>query len=89
MFFFPIVQTEKNSSTSSIYEEQAAVMESQGPVQSAKVNVNVHMSPNSKIKPAKINQDEHSSIKHNPIPSPPTVKKPVLAVPSPVSGELL
>ncbi|XP_053341700.1 smoothelin-like isoform X1 [Clarias gariepinus] len=80
-----IVQTEKNSSTSSIYEEQAAVMESQGPVQSAKVNVNVHMSPNSKIKPAKINQDEHSSIKHNSIPSPPTVKKPVLDVPSPVS----
>ncbi|KAF5903168.1 smoothelin-like protein 2, partial [Clarias magur] len=83
-----IVQTEKKTSTCSIYEDQAAVMESQGPDQSAKINVNVHMNPNSKIKPAKINLDEHSSTKHNAIPFPAPVKKPVLAVPSPVSEKI-
>ncbi|XP_060768356.1 mucin-2-like isoform X3 [Neoarius graeffei] len=78
-----IVQTEKMSSTSSLYEEQIAVMETQVPATS---NLNVHMSPNSKTKPTRFNLDDHSSTKRNPIPSPTTMKKPVLqAVPSPGS----
>ncbi|MCJ8748540.1 hypothetical protein PDJAM_G00165940 [Pangasius djambal] len=80
-----IVQTEKIQSTSSLYEKQAAVMESQVPVQSATSNLNVHMSPNSKIKPTRFNLDEP---KRNPTPSPTTMKKPLLAVPSPVSDKI-
>ncbi|MCI4394347.1 hypothetical protein PGIGA_G00167550 [Pangasianodon gigas] len=80
-----IVQTEKMQSTSSLYEKQAAVMESQVPVQSATSNLNVQMSPNSKTKPTRFNLDEP---KWNPTPSPTTMKKPLLAVPSPVSDKI-
>ncbi|KAB5522407.1 hypothetical protein PHYPO_G00159190 [Pangasianodon hypophthalmus] len=80
-----IVQTEKMQSISSLYEKQAAVMESQVPVQSATSNLNVHMSPNSKTKPTRFNLDEP---KWNPTPSPTTMKKPLLAVPSPVSDKI-
>lgn len=77
------------SSTSSYYEEQTAVMESQVPVHSATSNLNVQMSPTSKTKPTRFNLDEHSSTKRIPTPSPTTMKKPLLAVPLLTSSELL
>lgn len=86
--FFSIVQAEKMSSTSSLAQDQAAVMESQVLFQSATSNLNVLMSPNSKTKPTRFNLDEHSSTNWNSTPSPTMVKKPLLTVPSAVSGEL-
>ncbi|KAF7688604.1 hypothetical protein HF521_013411 [Silurus meridionalis] len=77
-----IVQTEKMSSTSILYEKQATVLESQV-VQSAKSNLNVHMSP--KIKPTKLILNERSSTNCNHNPSPEMMQKPLLAVPSPIS----
>lgn len=63
-------------------------MESQVTVQSATSNLNFHMSPNSKTKPTRLNLDEDSSSKQNPTSSPTKIKKPLLTVPPPVSGEL-
>lgn len=77
------------SSTSSLGQEQSAVVESQLLFQSATSNLNVLMSPTSKTKPTRFNLDEHSSTNPKPTPSPTVMKKPVLAVPSPVSGKLL
>ncbi|KAF4072994.1 hypothetical protein AMELA_G00253700 [Ameiurus melas] len=83
-----IVHTEKMSSTRSLHEKQETVIESHEPVQSATSNLNVHMSPKIKAKPTRFNLDERSSTKWNPIPSPTTVKKPMLVVPSPVSDKI-
>ncbi|XP_026988646.2 hyphal wall protein 2-like isoform X2 [Tachysurus fulvidraco] len=83
-----IVQAEKISSTSSLDQDQAAVMESQVLFQSATSNLNVLMSPNSKTKPIRFNLDEHSSTNWNSTPSPTMVKKPLLAVPSAASDKI-
>ncbi|XP_058239937.1 smoothelin-like isoform X1 [Hemibagrus wyckioides] len=83
-----IVQAEKMSSTSSLGQEQSAVVESQLLFQYATSNLNVLMTPTSKTKPTRFNLDEHSSTNPNPTPSPTVMKKPVLAVPSPVSDKV-
>ncbi|XP_060719603.1 mucin-2-like isoform X2 [Tachysurus vachellii] len=83
-----IAQAEKMSSTSSLDQDQAAVMESQVLFQSATSNLNVLMSPNSKTKPTRFNLDEHSSTNWNSTPSPTMVKKPLLAVHSAVSDKI-
>ncbi|KAK2816272.1 hypothetical protein Q7C36_022543 [Tachysurus vachellii] len=85
---FRDAQAEKMSSTSSLDQDQAAVMESQVLFQSATSNLNVLMSPNSKTKPTRFNLDEHSSTNWNSTPSPTMVKKPLLAVHSAVSDKI-
>ncbi|TSL28156.1 Smoothelin-like protein 2 [Bagarius yarrelli] len=80
-----IVQTENISSTSSLHEEQAAVMKSQVSTTS---NLNVPLSPNIKVKPTRLNLDDQSSTNHNVTPSPTTAKKSLLAVPSPVFDKI-